>query len=116
VRTGNVHTAFNAEVRVITKNAVHYSIKGNQKISHNDSVFAMPGCKPDLALLETIGVNVHIDTGKPDFNQPTMETNIPGIYVAGVVAAGYNNHEIFIENGRIHGAMIAKSNKNKTWR
>ncbi|HLR40626.1 MAG TPA: YpdA family putative bacillithiol disulfide reductase [Virgibacillus sp.] len=116
VRKGNVHMEFNAEVREFTKNEVHYSVKGNKKIIHNDFVFAMTGYKPDLAFLETIGVNINIDNGKPDFNKTTMETNIPGIYVAGVVAAGYNNNEIFIENGRFHGAMIAKSIKNKTWR
>ena len=116
VRKGNVHMEFNAEVREITKNEVHYSIKGNQKIIHNDFVFAMTGYKPDLAFLETIGVNINTDNGKPDFNKATLETNIPGIYVAGVVAAGYNNNEIFIENGRFHGALITKSIKNKTWR
>jgi len=116
VRKGNVHMEFNAEVREITKNEVHYSVKGNKKIIHNDFVFAMTGYKPDLAFLETIGVNINTDNGKPDFNKATLETNIPGIYVAGVVAAGYNNNEIFIENGRFHGALITKSIKNKTWR
>jgi len=114
VRKGIVHMEFNAEVKEITKNEVHYSVNGNKKIVHNDFVFAMTGYKPDLAFLETIGVNINTNNGKPDFNEKTMETNIPGIYVAGVVAAGYNNNDIFIENGRIHGTMIAKSIKNKT--
>src|SRR5699024_11721176 len=107
----------NYDYRVKTKNEVHYTEKYNKKIIHNDFVFAKTGYKPDPAFLETIGVNINIDNGKPDFNKTTtMETNIPGIYVAGVIAAGYNNNEIFIENGRFHGAMIAKSIKNKTWR
>lgn len=48
-------------------------------------------------------------TGRPSFNEDTMETNVPGIYIAGVIAAGYNNNEIFIENGRHHGGKIAAS-------
>src|SRR5699024_3078317 len=117
VRKGNVHMGFNAEVREFTKNEVNYSVKGNKKINHNEFVFAMTGYNTYLAFLETICVYIHIDNGKPDFNKTTtMETNIPGIYVAGGIAAGYNNNDIFIENGRFHGVMIAKLIKNKTWR
>lgn len=114
IRKGIVHMEFNAEVNEITKNEVHYTTGDYNKIVHSDFVFAMTGYKPDLAFLETIGVNINKLNGKPDFSETSMETNIPGVYIAGVVAAGYNNNEIFIENGRFHGEMIATSIKSKT--
>src|SRR5699024_6878235 len=86
VRKVNVHMEFNAEVREFTKYEVHYSVKGNKKIIHNDFVFAMTGYKTDLAFLETIGVNINIDNVNHDFHKTkTMETNIPGIYISGVI-------------------------------
>jgi thioredoxin reductase (NADPH) len=60
-----------------------------------------------------MGINIDEETGRPLFDPDTMETNIEGIYIAGVIAAGNNANEIFIENGRFHGGLIAQSIKNK---
>ena len=54
-----------------------------------------------------MGVEIDKETGRPLFNTDTMETNVEGIYIAGVIAAGNNANEIFIENGRFHGGAIA---------
>ncbi|MDT3424630.1 thioredoxin reductase (NADPH) [Paenibacillus forsythiae] len=73
----------------------------------NDFVLAMTGFRPDRRLMSSIGVLMDDDMDKPVFDPTTMETNIPGIYVAGVIASGRNANEIFIETGRRHGALIA---------
>lgn len=72
-----------------------------------DWVLAMTGWTPDDALLTSLGVETNPETGIPAHDPATMETNVPGVYVAGVVAAGFDANKIFIENGREHGALIA---------
>ena len=73
----------------------------------NDWVLAMTGWRPDHTLLHGLGVRTDPRTGIPDHDPATMETNVPGAYIAGVIAAGFNANRIFIENGREHGALIA---------
>ncbi len=73
----------------------------------NDWVLAMTGWRPDAALLTGLGVETDPDTGIPAHDPETMETTAPGVYIAGVIAAGFNANRIFIENGREHGALIA---------
>ncbi|RYG73627.1 YpdA family putative bacillithiol disulfide reductase [Lentibacillus lipolyticus] len=107
VRKGTVHMEFNAHVQQITDDKVIYTVEGETKEVENDFVFAMTGYKPDYNFLKEMGITIDAETGRPFFDNETMETNVEGIYVAGVVAAGYNNNEIFIENGRHHGGMIA---------
>ena len=67
----------------------------------------MTGYHPDHDFLKKMGVELDQETGRPFYNTDTMETNVSGIYIAGVIAAGNNANEIFIENGRFHGALIA---------
>lgn len=109
VKKDLVQMHFVAEVTEITDKEVYYTVNGNSSKFKNDFVFAMTGYKPNLSFLSDIGITIDQNTGKPDYNERTMETNISGIYIAGVVAAGYNNNEVFIENGRFHGRSIAKS-------
>lgn len=71
-----------------------------------DFVFAMTGYRPDPALLHSLGVDVDVDTGIPAHDPATMQTNVPGVFIAGVIAAGLNANKIFIENGREHGPKI----------
>ena len=73
----------------------------------NDWVLAMTGWRPDAALLTALSVPTDPETGIPAHDPGTMETTAPGVYIAGVIAAGYNANKIFIENGREHGALIA---------
>ena len=74
----------------------------------SDWVLAMTGWRPDRALLRGLGVRTDPDTGIPEHDRATMETNLPGVYIVGVIAAGFNANKIFIENGREHGALIAE--------
>ncbi|WP_347860461.1 YpdA family putative bacillithiol disulfide reductase [Salimicrobium sp. PL1-032A] len=107
VDKGIIQMEFEAEVNEITDEAIIYTVNGEEKRVANDFTFAMTGYKPDHPFIKDIGVDIDTETGRPMFNEETMETNVAGVYVAGVIAAGYNNNEIFIENGRWHGGKIA---------
>lgn len=72
----------------------------------NDWVFAMTGFTPDTAFLRRLGIEVDERTGVPTHDPASMETNVPGIFVAGVLVAGNDANRIFIENGRHHGDVI----------
>ena len=74
-------------------------------------VFAMTGYQPDFAFLRAQGIHLDPETQKPAVNPDTLETNVPGLYVAGVVVGGQHTSEIFIENGRFHGKQIVASFK-----
>jgi len=71
-----------------------------------DQVFALTGYHPDFAFLRSLGVQLDPATNKPALDPVTLESNIPGIYLAGVVIGGNHTSEIFIENGRFHGKQI----------
>jgi thioredoxin reductase (NADPH) len=107
VQSGVIHMEFNAEVDEITETQVIYHKQDELKTIKNDFVFAMTGYHPDHDFLKKMGVELDQVTGRPFHNIDTMETNVSGIYIAGVIAAGNNANEIFIENGRYHGALIA---------
>lgn len=72
----------------------------------NDFVIAMTGWRADHAPLETLGVEIDEATAIPFHDPTTMQTNVPGLYIAGVIAAGHDANKIFIENGREHGDLI----------
>jgi thioredoxin reductase (NADPH) len=78
-----------------------------------DFVLALTGYRADLSLLRAAGVEVDPASGVPAHNPDTMETNVPGIYIAGVLASGFDANRIFIENGREHGARICDHIKRK---
>ncbi|GGJ60054.1 thioredoxin reductase (NADPH) [Anoxybacillus voinovskiensis] len=107
VRQGVIQMEFNAHVQEITEDAVIYRVGDEVKTIKNDFVFAMTGYHPDHDFLKSMGVGIDEETGRPLYDPDTMETNVPGIFIAGVIAAGNNANEIFIENGRFHGEQIA---------
>jgi thioredoxin reductase (NADPH) len=75
----------------------------------NHFVFAMTGYHPDFAFLGRLGVKFEGPDRLPACDAETLESNVPGIYLAGVIVAGSRTNEIFIENGRFHGAQIARA-------
>jgi thioredoxin reductase (NADPH) len=79
---------------------------GRTEDIRNDWVLALTGWRPDTTLLESIGAPVDAATGVPAHDALTMETPVPGLYVAGVLVAGLDANRIFIENGRAHGRLI----------
>jgi len=78
-----------------------------------DFVLALTGYRADLSLLRAIGVEVDETTGVPRHDGETMQTNVPGVYIAGVLSSGLDANKIFIENGREHGARICDHIKSK---
>lgn len=109
IRNGIVKMEFNANIKEILPEKVVYEKEGKSITIANDFVFAMTGYHPDHGFLKKMGVQIDEETGRPMFNPETMETNVEGIFIAGVIAAGNNANEIFIENGRFHGEVIAKA-------
>lgn len=109
VRNGKIIMEFQAQVKEIREHTVVYVQNGSQKEIPNDFVFAMTGYHPDHPFLKKMGILIDEQTGRPIYNEDTMETNVSGIYIAGVIAAGNNANEIFIENGRFHGGQIARA-------
>jgi len=79
---------------------------GETEEIENDWVLAMTGWRSDPELLRSVGVGIDDDTGVPAHDPETMETDVPGVYIAGVLAAGNDANKIFIENGRMHGDQI----------
>lgn len=104
---------FDSYVKEIRDHEVIVEVNGNEQIVKNDFVFAMTGYHPDHDFIKSMGVNIDQASGRPTYNEETMETNIENLYIAGVIAAGNNANEIFIENGRFHGGLIAKSIESK---
>jgi thioredoxin reductase (NADPH) len=82
---------------------------GQVRTIPNDWVLAMTGYVPDPGLLRELGVSIDAKTGIPTHDRNTMLTDVPGVYIAGVVAAGFDANKIFIENGKFHGPLIADS-------
>ncbi|TWI52847.1 YpdA family putative bacillithiol disulfide reductase [Halalkalibacter nanhaiisediminis] len=108
VRNEKIKMEFHAHVLEITKNEVIYQVGETIKKVPAQFVFAMTGYHPDHSFLRKMGVDVDYETGRPQFDHDTMETNVKGLYIAGVIAAGNEANEIFIENGRFHGGLIAQ--------
>ncbi len=75
----------------------------------NDWVLAMTGWRPDRSFVSGLGISIDDETGIPTHDPETMESNVPGMYIAGVLAAGYNANKIFIENGKLHGPKIVEA-------
>lgn len=108
VTKGKITLHLESRVTEITPSSVIVTRhSGETSELDNDFVLAMTGFRPSRALLSSAGVLMDDDLDKPSFNPSTMESNIPGLYVAGVIASGRNANEVFIETGRGHGKLIA---------
>lgn len=114
INEGSISAYFNAEVLEITPNSIiikdeHLNI---QEIE-NDFVLAMTGYLPNFEFLKSTGIELQGDCLNPFYNEQTMETNVAGLYLAGVVCGGKDTHLWFIENSRIHAKLIINDiNKN----
>lgn len=110
IKFGEIATHFTTRVAEIRQRSVVLEHLETGEITElaNDWVFAMIGWRASPALLESVGVEIDGETGIPGHDRATMETNTPGIYIAGVLAAGHDANKIFIENGRFHGGLIVE--------
>jgi thioredoxin reductase (NADPH) len=106
IKAGQIQALFQARVKEITPDEVIVSNGGGEKRLPARQVFALTGYHPDFAFIEGLGVRLDPETRKPALDPNTLESNVPGIHLAGVVIGGRHTGEIFIENGRFHGKQI----------
>lgn len=107
IKDGDIRAFPNSTVTEIGLRSVRVQPNDGEGVSvENDFVFALTGYHPDFDFLRDIGVEIDPATRRPHCNPETLESNVPGIYLAGVIIAGINTNEIFIENGRFHGKQI----------
>lgn len=108
VREGSIEARFGTRVKEIASDYVilRDEEKGAEERIVNDWVFAMTGYMPDTRFLRRLGVEVDEQSGVPHHDPATMETNVPGVFIAGVLAAGFDANRIFIENGKLHGDVL----------
>ncbi|MDO5616189.1 MAG: YpdA family putative bacillithiol disulfide reductase [Cruoricaptor ignavus] len=109
IAEGSIKAFFNSEILEIKERSVIYK-NANGEISEieNDFVLAMTGYLPDFDFLKNSGIELSGNAMNPVYNPETMETNIPNLYLAGVVCGGKDTHLWFIENSRIHAELIVK--------
>lgn len=108
IRNGEVMAHFRSTVARIAEDSVTVETPAGSLTLSNDHVFALIGYHPDFQFLERLGVELDPSNDRcPVCDPATLESNVPGIYLAGVIVAGERTHEIFIENGRFHGRLIA---------
>ena len=107
IKEGSIRALPQCEVKEILPGAICVQrTNGDTLHLDNDFVFALTGYHPDFRFLRDIGVEVDPMTHRPRCNSESLESNVPGIYLAGVIIAGMDTNEIFIENGRFHGKQI----------
>ena len=106
IKAGQIQALFETEVKRIEPGHVWVSSRGAEKLLPADQVFALTGYHPDFEFLRSLGISLDPSTNKPTMDPQTHESNVPGIFLAGVVIGGNHTSEIFIENGRFHGKQI----------
>lgn len=106
IKAGQIKALFNTHVVRITPEAVHVVGPAGETALPAVEVFALTGYHPDFDFLRQLGVKLDPETNKPALDPQTLESNVPGLYLAGVVIGGKHTSEIFIENGRFHGKQI----------
>jgi thioredoxin reductase (NADPH) len=109
IQSGAITAYFSSTVTRITEDDVSIATPHGSLTIANDFVFAMTGYHPDFSFLEQLGIQFdEANDRSPRCNPATLESNVPGIYLAGVILGGRRTNEIFIENGRFHGKLIAQ--------
>ena len=107
IKAGEIAAHFNSTVQEIGADCVVVRTPSGTVRLKNDFVFALTGYHPDYDFLRSVGIELSAEQLRPVCDPENLESNVPGIYVAGVIVAGSRTSEIFIENGRFHGKLIA---------
>ncbi len=107
IKAGEIAEKLETEVLRIDASGVAVTgPDGVEEVLKADRVFALTGFLPDTELFRRVGINIEPETGRPEHDDDTLETNVPGVYVAGSIKSGYRTSDIFIENGRFDGDTI----------
>lgn len=107
IKEGSITALFDSEITKIDQESVTVNTPNGEVTLENDFVLALTGYRPNLNFLEKIGITLNKDKDfKPTYDQESMQTNIKGVYLAGVICGGLKTSEWFIENSRIHAEKI----------
>ena len=109
IKSGEVKAYFHTTIKEIRPHEVLLQTPDGEVTVKNDFVFAMTGYRPDFEFMAEHGIHLDAKTSKPITNPDTLESEHAGVYLAGVIVAGTHTNEIFIENGRFHGKLIAEA-------
>lgn len=112
ISEGSIKSYFNSNIKSIENKSITISTPDGEVVIKNDFVLAMTGYQPDFSFLERIGIIIGDDEYTTPFHNPdTMETNVKGIYLAGVICGGLKTNKWFIENSRDHSKIIIEEIK-----
>jgi len=107
IKNGEIEAYFHSSIQEIRPREVVIRTPDGEVAVKNDFVFAMTGYRPDFEFMAEHGIHLDPATSKPITDSATLESERCGVYLAGVIVAGTHTNEIFIENGRFHGKLIA---------
>lgn len=114
IKEGSIKAYFNASLKEIREQEAEIETEEGIVTIKNDWVLAMTGYQPNLQFLRNLGISLSVDkVCKPDYDEDTYESNVKGIYLAGVICGGMNTHRLFIENSREHALRILENIKAK---
>ena len=114
IKEGSIQAFFNSEVAAIRQHEVDIKTPEGIVTIPNDYVIAMTGYQPNLTFLEKMGIELSQDhIRKPFYSETTQETNLPNVFLAGVICGGMNTHSLFIENSRVHATHIMDTLKKR---
>ncbi len=110
IEEGSIKAYYNSEVKEIKPRELILDTPDGELILENDFVLALTGYMPNFEFLVNLGIELSPDEKRlPNYNPDTMETNVEGLYLAGVICGGMETHKWFIENSRIHAPIIMNS-------
>jgi thioredoxin reductase (NADPH) len=109
IKSGEIRAFFHSMVKEIRQHDVTLQTPEGEVTLKNDFVFAMTGYRPDFEFMAEHGIHLDPATSRPITDRQTLESERKGVYLAGVIVAGTHTNEIFIENGRFHGKVIAEA-------
>lgn len=114
IREGSIKCYYHSRVLAITPTTIEVETPGGRQSIQNDFVMAMTGYQPPFEFMESLGIRFHNDVDHtPVYNEATMETNVPDLYLAGVVCGGLKTNKWFIENSRVHAEIITNDLQRK---
>jgi thioredoxin reductase (NADPH) len=109
VKAGEIKALFNSKVQEIRPGSILVETPEGVSEVPNDFTFILTGFLPETDQLRQYGITVNPETLVPSLDPKTLESNLPGLYLAGSTIAGRNSNQVFVENGRAHGSLIVAS-------
>lgn len=109
IKEGSIKAHYNSQIKEIQEDSIIINSPEGEVTLDNDFVLALTGYRPNFEFLEKLGIDLSKDTKRlPKYNPDSMESNVSGLYLAGVICGGMETHKWFIENSRIHAKIIIK--------